>query len=296
MKQSYIWRAMTRDGSARILVLDSTSMVSAAARLQQTTPLGTATLGRLLTAISLIGSMMGEARDRVTIGLTGDGPAGKVVAVGDYYGNVKGYITNPHVSLPPKENGKLDVSGAVGQGTLYVARETAEKPPQVGTVELRSGEIAEDIAAYFAESEQIPTLCALGVLADPDGSCRAAGGVLIQLLPFADEAVVSQLERNAAHLTAISSCFDKGMTCEEIAAVALQGIPYDPFDTIDVDFVCDCSRERMLSALKSIDKKEILEMLDEQVAEGKPRILETECRFCLSKYVFDEKDLGVDRG
>lgn len=291
MKKSYIWRGMTHDGSARVLVIDSTAIVQEAVRFQKTTPTATAALGRLLTATSLIGSMMGEADDRVTVGINGDGPAGRLLAVSDYYGNVKGYITQPHLMLPLKANGKLDVSGAVGNGTLYVARETKEGTPQIGTVELRSGEIAEDIAAYFAESEQIPTICALGVLAEPNGNCRTAGGLLIQLLPFAEENTVNLLERNAQTLTSISSLFEKGMTCEEIAALALQDIPFDPFDSIDVSFRCDCSRARMKKAVKSVGRDEILRMLDEQVAEGKERALTTECRFCQKTYSFTEKDL-----
>ncbi len=294
MKQeSLIWRGMTRDGSARVLVIDSTAMVQQAHQYQGTSPVTTAALGRLLSATSMIGSLMGEKTDRVTVGLQGDGPAGRIVAVADYSGNVKGYVTQSSVYIPPKNNGKLDVSSAVGNGTLYVARETGEGAPHIGTIALVSGEIAEDITTYFAESEQIPTLCALGVLAEPDGSCRAAGGVLIQLLPFADEEVAATLEKNAAALSNLSSLFAQGKTPAQIAEMALTGIPYDAFDELPVAFSCDCSRKRMKKALLSIDKKELASMMDEQEQEGKTRVLETECRFCLKKYAFTEEDLGL---
>ncbi len=294
MKQeSVIWRGMTRDGSARVLVIDATAMVQQAHEFQKTAPVTTAALGRLLAATSMIGSLMGEQTDRVTVGLQGDGPAGRIVAVSDYLGNVKGYVTQPLVYIPLKSNGKLDVSGAVGQGTLYVARETGAGEPHIGTIALVSGEIAEDITTYFAESEQIPTLCALGVLAEPDGSCRAAGGVLIQLLPFADEEVAAALEKNASSLSNLSALFAEGKTPAQIAEIALEGVPYDAFDELPVAFRCDCSRRRMKKALLSIDKKELSSMMDEQEAEGKPRALETECRFCLCKYSFTEKELGL---
>ena len=291
-KVSTIFRAMTHDGSARILVINSKAIVDKMIEYHKTAPTTTAALGRLLTATSLIGSMMGEKNNKITIGINGDGPIGKLIAVGDYYGNVRGYAQNPLADPPPKHNGKLDVGAAVGHGTLYVIRDDGVAPqPHIGTIELTSGEIAEDIASYFAESEQVPTVCALGVLVDRDGSCAAAGGVLIQLLPFADEAVISKLEENAGALSKVSDLFHRGLSCQQIADIALEGIPYDPFDEISVEYLCDCSRSRMRTALKKIGARELGEMLDEQEAEGKPRSLEVVCQFCSTAYEFGEKEL-----
>lgn len=292
MEHGKIFRGMTHDGSARVLVIRSTEIVNRMIGYHHTAPTATAALGRLLTATSMIGSMMGEKGNTVTVGIHGDGEIGKMLAVGDYYGNVRGYVENPAADPARKPNGKLDVGAAVGQGTLYVVRDDGVSPqPHVGTIPLRSGEIAEDIAGYFAESEQIPTVCALGVLVGGDGKCLAAGGVLIQLLPFADEQVIDRLEKNAEKLSKISDLFRQGLGCEEIAAIATEGIPFDPFDEITVDYKCDCSKTRMKNALKKIGEKELAVMFDEQEKEGKPRSLEVCCQFCDKKYTFCEKDL-----
>jgi len=292
MEHGRIYRGMTHDGSARILVIDSTAIVRKMIEYHASAPTATAALGRLLTATSLIGSMMGEKNNKITVGINGDGPIGKMIAVGDYYGNVRGYVQNPMADPAHKPNGKLDVGAAVGNGTLYVIRDDGVSPePHIGTIALASGEIAEDIATYFVESEQVPTLCALGVLVGTDGSCIAAGGLLIQLLPFADPAVVEELEKNATRITSISDLIRQGKSCEDIAAIALGEIPFDAFDEITVDYLCDCSKERMTSAIRKLGEKEIRTMLDEQVAEGKDRVLEVTCQFCNTHYVFTEEDL-----
>lgn len=288
---STILRGMTRDGSARVLIINSRKIVDDMIKFHQTTPTATAALGRTITAASLVGTMLPEAGNSITFSIRGDGEAGSIIAVGDYFGNVKGYIQNPLVNPPKKSNGKLDVGTAVGAGTITVIKDVGQADPQIGTSALVSGEIAEDIATYFALSEQIPTVLSLGVLVDKDYSCLAAGGVLIQLLPFPEEETVDLIERNAQDLVNISRYFEQGKTNEEILEIAMRDIPFDIFDTLEVSYKCDCSRKRMEKKIKSLGHKEILSMLDEQEAEGKSRELTAICHFCNSHYTFTEEQL-----
>ncbi len=291
MAKSTILRGMTRDGSARVMVINSRELVNEMIRVHRTAPTATAALGRLVTASSMIGTMLPENGDTVTLNFTSEGEIGKMIAVADYFGNVKSYIKNPLADPKRKPNGKLDVSAAVGAGSFSVIKDVGGKEPVCGTIEIVSGEIAEDIATYYAKSEQIPTLLSLGVLVDKDYSCLAAGGVLVQLLPFPEEETVGLIERNAADLSNISTLFKEGKSNEEIFAIAMRDIPFDLFDEIEVEYKCDCGWERMRKKIASLGKSEIKTMLDEQEQEGKARELCAICRFCNSQYTFKESDL-----
>ena len=292
MKNASILRGMTREGSARFAVLESSAIVNAAIDVHHTAPTATAALGRLLGGASLMGSLLKEKSDTLSLTVTGRGALGKLIAVSDYMGNVRGYVQNPAADLPLKENGKLDVGGAVGAGTLTVSKDVGAGEPYSGTVPLVSGEIAEDIASYFATSEQTPTLLSLGVLVGVNGRCRAAGGVLVQLLPYADGAVIDRLEKNALSLSNISGLFDHGLSKKEIAEIALADIPFDVFDEFDVAYRCSCGRERIAAAIRSLGEKEVRTLFAEQKAEGKGEVLEVNCHFCGARYLFTPQDLA----
>lgn len=287
---STILRAMTRDGSARAYVINSKDIVNEAISYHKTSPTATALLGRLLTATSVMGTMLPEDGCTLTVAIRGNGLAGTTLAVGDYYGDVKGYIANPQADLPLKPSGKLDVSGIVGGGILSVSKDVGDDVPFNGNIELVSGEVAEDIAQYYAVSEQTPTLIALGVLVDTDYTCRAAGGVFVQLLPFADEEIISKLEENAKLLNNISTQFDKGLSNEDILKLALNGIEYDLFDEIDVKYSCNCSRERTARAILSLGKNEVLDIFKEQREKGEDEKLVLDCHFCNKSYEFTKDE------
>lgn len=287
---STIIRAMTRDGSARAFVINSKDIVNKAIKIHGTAPTATALFGRLLTASSVMGTMLPEKENTMTVAIRGQGLAGTTLCVADYYGNVKGYIQNPQADVPLKPSGKLDVSGIVGGGILSVSKDVGAEVPYNGNIELVSGEVAEDIAQYYAVSEQVPTLCALGVLVDTDYSCRAAGGVFVQLLPFADEEVVSRLEENAKMLSNVSSLFDKGLSNEEVLKIALNGIEYDLFDELEIDYECNCTAERTERAIISLGKQEIEKIFDEQRVAGEPEELCLNCQFCNKEYRYTKAE------
>ncbi len=289
MEKNNVLRAMTRDGAARILIINSTEIVDKAIAYHKTVPTASAALGRVITATSLMGTMLKEKNSTLTLKFKGDGIAGTVLGVTDYKGNVKGYIQNPNAELPLKANGKLDVGGIVGRGELCVIRDEGAGDPQTGYAEITSGEIAEDICSYFATSEQIPTVCSLGVLVDTDLSCRAAGGIMVQLLPYPAEETVSAIEKNLPLMSNVSALIDSGMTNEEILARIMNGIEYDIFDEFDAEYRCDCERGRILDALACFSDKE----LDETFANDEK--IEVCCRFCDKKYYFTRKDIENNR-
>ena len=285
---SYICRAISRDGGARIIFTNSTDIVRIASEIHHTSKTMTAALGRALSAASLMGSLLKDKDNSLTLQIKGDGPAGTIVCVSDYAGNVRGYADNPNAELPPNSAGKLNVGGAVGKGSLYVIKDMGMSDPYVGVSELVSGEIGDDITAYFAQSEQTPSVCALGVRVDREKRCTAAGGFLIQLLPGADESIIPKLEENIGRMDSVSSLIFAGRCGEEIIAQAFDGIEYDMFDEFDTDYVCTCSRQRYLTALAGLGDKDMDELRD-----GKP--IEARCHFCGKKYSFTAEEIDAKR-
>lgn len=282
-----IIRCITSDGSIMASVIDSSDLVYTAQRIHKTSPVATAALGRLLTAASMMGAQLKQADASITLKIKGDGPMGSVVAVADSRGNCRGYVMNPQTEVPNKANGKLDVSGAVGRdGLLYVMKDLGTGEPYVGQIPLATGEIAEDITAYYATSEQIPTVCALGVLVGKeDGSVLLAGGLLIQLLPAAEEAAISRLEANIAVLEPVTTMLAKGMSMEEICAKALEGFEVETLDEFEVGYYCNCSRERVENAIRLLSEEEIRSLTDET------GVAEATCQFCDKVYRLTTEDL-----
>ncbi|MCH5182629.1 MAG: Hsp33 family molecular chaperone HslO [Oscillospiraceae bacterium] len=281
-----ILRGMTADGSARVVAIDGRSIVNRAIEIHHTMPTATAALGRVLMGASLMGSLLGEPDDLLTLRFQGNGGGGTILASSDYMGNVRGLIGDPSCDYPlRKTDGKLDVARCVGQGQLSVLRSTGSGEPFRGVAEIQSGEIAEDIAYYFAASEQVPTLCALGVLVDTDGSCKAAGGILIQLLPFADPEIAEKLEANAKKQKPVTSVLEAGRL-EDLLEGYLEGIPFDLFDGFACDYRCDCSRYRTDRALISLGSKQLRELIDDPQEDTT-----LSCEFCGSAYSYTKDDL-----
>ena len=279
-------RAITADGLVRAQAITGRDLVEKARTLHTLLPVATAALGRTLLAASLLGDMLKEDNASLTLQIKGGGPLGLVLAVSDSGGNVRGYVQNPHVELMEQHPGKLDVGGAVGtQGTLTVIKDFGYKEPYVGTIGLFSGEIADDLAMYFVESEQVPTACALGVLVGMDQSVTAAGGYLIQLLPGAGEDVISQIEAGVKKLGPVSAALDRGLDAEGMLREVLDGFELDILQTHPVEYRCACSRDRVVRALISLGRQELREMIEEQ---GQA---ELSCQFCDKVYRFSREEL-----
>ncbi len=286
MNGDYIIRAITKDGFVKAMAIRSTDLVERARTIHKTTPTATAALGRLLTACSMMGNLQKVENGALTLQVKGGGPLGTLLATSDAAGNVRGYVHNPSITLLEKYAGKLDVGAAVGtDGTLTVIRDLQMKEPYIGSVALVSGEIADDVTAYFAQSEQTPTACALGVLINTDQSVRVAGGYLIQLLPGAPDDVIMKIETGIACAGAVTPMLEAGLTPEEILRKVLCEFELEFFEEEPVEYRCYCSRERVSATLITIGKKDLQEIID----DGKP--ITIECQFCDKTYTFTPEDV-----
>ncbi|MDI9495183.1 MAG: Hsp33 family molecular chaperone HslO [Bacillota bacterium] len=282
----YMIRAMDKKKTFRLFMVRSTDTVEEARRYHNTTPTASAALGRTLTAGLMMGFMMKNEKDRLTININGGGPIGTIMVVSDNSGHVKGYVGNPNVDLDLKENGKLNVGGAVGtKGKLTVMLDIGLKEPYVGSTDLVTGEIGEDIAYYYYLSEQQNTAVALGVLVDIDYSIKSAGGFMVQTLPFIEEEDLLKLEKALSNLKSVSEYFDNEKDVEEIAKEIFSEFEIEILDKIPVSFRCDCSEERMEQALISLGKEELTKIIEEDEK------IETVCHFCNKKYLFEGEKL-----
>ena len=278
-------RCITNEGAVMAVCIDSTDIVAKAEEYHKTSAVVTAALGRLLTATSMMGNMLKGADNSLTVRVQGDGPVGTLVAASDSEGNVRGYVTNPVVELPLNAKGKLDVGGAVGGGTLFIIKDLGLKEPYVGQVPLTSGEIAEDITAYYAISEQIPTVCALGVLVNPDLTVKSAGGFIIQLLPGAFDSDIEKLEDGVNSLEPVTKMLSDGKTPLDILKLALKNFEFEVLYEQEVEYKCKCSRARTEGAFASIGDDDLQEMID----SGENQ--EVVCHFCNERYIFTPEDL-----
>ncbi len=282
--KDYIVRATAADKQIRAFAVTSRELVETARQHHNTSPVATAALGRLLTAGAMMGSMMKNEKDVLTLQISADGPIEGITVTADSAANVKGYVGNPDVMLPPK-NGKLDVGGAVGIGLLNVIKDMGLKEPYVGNTILVTSEIAEDLTYYFANSEQIPSSVGLGVLMNKDNTVKCAGGFIIQVMPFAEEKTIALIEENLKNVTSVTAMLDKGYTPEQILEELLGNVGFEVTDTISTQFYCNCSKERVEHAVASIGRKDIQEMID----DGKD--IEVKCHFCNSSYNYTVEDL-----
>lgn len=280
-----IIRMLAKDAPVKASAITAGALVERARQIHKTLPTATAALGRALMGASMMGNQLKEEVASLTLRVKGDGPLGGITAVSDSEGNVRGYVQNPAADLPRKRPGKLDVGAAVGAGSLTIIKDLNMKEPYVGTIELLSGEIADDIAAYFLESEQIPTACALGVLLDTDQSVLCAGGYLIQLLPGADESVIRTIEQGVARVGAVTDALRDGMTARGLLLQVLSDFDMEVLEESPVEYRCYCSRDRVTRALISMGKKDLEELIADQ---GKAELT---CQFCDKVYHYSKEDL-----
>ena len=281
-----IVRAISTDGMVQAAAICSRDLTERARQIHTTLPVATAALGRTLAAASMMGNALKSDGASLTLQFKGGGPLGTVLAVSDNEGNVRGYVTNPHVDIPLRKDGKLDVGTAVGhEGTLTVIKDLHMKEPYVGTIDLLGGEIAEDVAGYFVESEQIPTACALGVLVDRDQSVKAAGGYLIQLMPGAAEDTIAKVEGGIMAAGAVSAILEKNDDPEAMLRTVMSDFDLKILETCPVEYRCYCSRERVERALISLGRTELEQMLSEQGG------CQLTCQFCDAVYEFTAEDI-----
>lgn len=283
----YILRATAQNGDVRLFMAITTDIVERAREIHNLSPIASAALGRFLTAGSIMGTMLKGEKDKLTLSINGGGPAGGMVVSANQSGNVKGYISNPEVDLPLKENGKLDVGGAIGiNGTLNVIKDLGLKEPYVGQVPIATGEIGDDITYYFAASEQVPSAVALGVLVDRDLSIKSAGGLVIQMMPGANDFVADIIDFRLREIPALSQLIAEGKSGEDILNLLFDDMDLKILEKIDIDYVCDCSKERMERALIAIGRDELEKLREEEES------IQMECHFCDSKYTFTREDIG----
>lgn len=282
---SELVRMISNDGTLTVIAIDSTDIINRMEQIHMTSAVTSAALGRLLTAASMMGAVLKGKDNSITLRLNGNGPAGSLIAVSDSEGNVRGYVANPVVEIPLNDKGKLDVAGAVGtDGTLTVMKDLGLKEPYIGQIPIASGEVAEDITSYFATSEQVPSVCALGVLVNPDLSIKAAGGFIIQLLPTALEDTIDRVEECIKGIPSVTQMLTDGMTPEDICRSVLKTFELEILDTAKPEYRCNCSRERVTKALLSMGKEELIDMADDPFTE-------VDCHFCEKKYRFTSAEI-----
>ncbi len=281
----YIVRATAANSQIRAFAATTRDLVEAARAAHNTSPVATAALGRLLTGGAMMGVMMKGEKDLLTLQIKAGGPLEGITVTADSKGNVKGYVGNPNVVIHANDKGKLDVAGAVGVGFMNVIKDMGLKEPYVGQTVLQTSEIAEDLTYYFATSEQVPSSVGLGVLMEKDNTVKQAGGFILQLMPFTEEAVISRLEENLKKVTSVTALLEEGYTPQMLLEKLLEGFDMEINDTIPTQFYCNCSKERVERALISIGRKDIQEMID----EGKE--IEMNCHFCNKNYTFTVEEL-----